>query len=208
MRALVAAVVLVGLSVLIAEADEKPIPPWTPSTLTPEKDWRLAKQPGTRLQTIGLLSYYPNNGGGYTFIERKEIAFYALPYWRSISFPLTVGAYRNELVAMVMSERLGAEWASGRLEWRVLSIIGTSKMPWGALTVYHGDMRKTTSPDALLREDTPIAQWSSEADFPFDKWSRDTANGKFRLLIMAEDRETRLKLKSIIPVLEHAEHAP
>jgi hypothetical protein len=40
--------------------------------------------------------------------------------------------------------------------------------------------------------------------FPIATSSRDTADGRFRLSIMADDRETRLKLKSITPVLEHA----
>jgi len=37
-------------------------------------------------------------------------------------------------------------------------------------------------------------------------WSRDTSDGKFQLWILPEDNETRLKLKSIRLVLEHAEH--
>jgi hypothetical protein len=43
-------------------------------------------------------------------------------------------------------------------------------------------------------------------DTPIAKWTRDTTEGKFRLSILAEDSETRLKLKSIVPVLEHGEH--
>jgi hypothetical protein len=199
---------VVGLSVPIAKAqDEKPTPPWTPSALTPENDWRLAKRSGAQPQKIGLLSYYQNNGGGYTFIEGKDIVFYAVPYWSSNSFPLTVGAYRKELITLVVNERLEGMVASGQIKWRVLSIIGRSRMPLGCQTLYRGDMRKTTSPDALLREDTPLAQWSSDAEFPFDKWSGDTPTGKVGLLLMTDDHETRLKLKSIIPVLERAEHA-
>jgi hypothetical protein len=57
-------------------------------------------------------------------------------------------------------------------------------------------MRATPGASTLLRVDTPLA-----------KWTRDTPNGQFRLSIMSDDHETRLKLKSIVPVLEHAEHA-
>jgi hypothetical protein len=45
-------------------------------------------------------------------------------------------------------------------------------------------------------------------DIPIAKWTRDTPDGQFRLSIKEEDHETRLKLKSIVPVLEHASKTP
>jgi len=184
MRAFLAAMLLVGLSVRIANAGDKPP---QPSTLTPDKDVRLAKVANAPLQKIGVLTYYPNRSGGYTFLEGTEIVFYALPYWPSTSLDFFF-----------------VESAAGRIEATPFRIIGKSKMALGCQTLYRGDMRKTMTPNALLREDTPIAQWSSDAQFPIDKWSRDTPTGKVGLLIMVKDRETRLKLKSIVPVLERA----
>src|SRR5580704_10890319 len=118
MRPFLAAALLVGLSVAIAVADDKPAPPPKSSTVPPEKDSRLAKRPGARTQKIGVLTYYANAGGGYTFSEGEHIAFYALPYWptKSLEFIL---AYRKDMDAMI---------ASGRLKWRALSTIGPSKM--------------------------------------------------------------------------------
>lgn len=74
-------------------------------------------------------------------------------------------------------------------------IIGASKVPFGGQTVYSTEMWSNGN-DGSYREDIRLASWS-----------RDTTAGKFQLSILAEDRETRLKLKSIVPVLEHAEHA-
>jgi hypothetical protein len=166
MRKTLALILLFGLSGPIAEADDKPAPPPpTLSTLAPEKDWRLAKQPDAQLQKIGVLTYYPNNGGGYTFTEDATILFCALPY----------------------------EPTTRQIENMVLSIVGPSKMPFGGQTVYRSQIIRSF--DEPHRLDTPIA-----------KWTRDSPNGKFRLSIMADDSETRLKLKSIVPVLEHAEH--
>jgi hypothetical protein len=192
MRRTLAVVLLVGLSATIAKADDKPTPPWPPSTLTPEKDWRLAKQAGGQPQKIGILTYYPNKGGGYTFVEGKHIAFYALPYMPTsheylVDVPISVrddnGITETRMVLK-----------SGRF-----STIGASPMRFGGQTVYQSGMFNAGH-DILRRYDAPIAEWS-----------RDAPDGKFRLTIMdildEEDRETRLKLKSIVPVLEHTEHS-
>src|ERR1700730_4199671 len=76
-----ALMLLIGLLVGIADADDKATATAsTGITLTPESELLLAKVAGARPQKIGILTYYPNQGGGYTFLEGREIAFYALPY--------------------------------------------------------------------------------------------------------------------------------
>jgi hypothetical protein len=65
-------------------------------------------------------------------------------------------------------------------------------MPFGGQTLYRAGTTQKPSDDRR-REDVPIA-----------KWSRDAPGDKLRLSISDEDRETRLKLKSIVPVLENA----
>jgi hypothetical protein len=178
MRPFVAAVLLVGLSVAIAKADGNPTPP--PSMVAPEDDSRLAKQTGAQPQKIGVLSYYPNNGGGYTFVEHAHIAFYSLPY-------------------MPSTYRVGvSEFQAGQVRHTtaVLGIIGTSTMARGGQTLYRSEMKEIVPGVAdRRREDAPIA-----------KWTRATPDGHFHLSIIAEDSETRVKLKSIVPVLERAEH--
>jgi hypothetical protein len=69
--------------------------------------------------------------------------------------------------------------------------IGSRTVPFGGQTIYRSEMKQISS-RVHRREDIPIA-----------KWTRDTPDGKFRLTITEGDRETRLKLKSIVPVLEH-----
>jgi len=178
MRPLLAVVLLVGLSVPIAEAVDKPTSP--PSRVAPEDDLRLAKLANTQPQTIGILKYYPNNGGGYTFVEHEHIAFYSLPYMPS-TYWVRVDVFQEGQI---------------RHTTTVLGTIGTSTMPRGGQTVYRSEMKKLVpGVDDRRREDTPIA-----------KWTRDTPDGQCRFSIIAEDSETRVKLKSIIPALEHAEH--
>jgi hypothetical protein len=174
MRPLLAAVVLAGLSVPFAEADDKSTPPPKLSRLIPANDSRLAKAKGVQPQKIGVLTYYPNNGGGHTFIQDKYIIFYALPY-----APTSCEGDDTSLMAIIR---------------RDISTIGASKMAFGGQTVYRSKMLFTPQGPSC-REDIPIAEWT-----------RDTPDGKFRLSILAEDSETRLKLKSIVPVLE--KHAP
>lgn len=70
--------------------------------------------------------------------------------------------------------------------------ISSSKVPFGGQTVYRTELYSNGS-DGFFRKDIRLAYWS-----------RDTSDGKFRLSILAEDNETRMKLKSIVPVLEHA----
>jgi hypothetical protein len=178
MRRTLALMLVVGLSATIAKADDKPAP--SASMVAPEKDWRLAQQTRTRPQKSGVLSYYPNNGGGYTFLEREQFAFYSLPYMPS-TYWVRVDEFNRGQV---------------RHTTTVLGTIGTSTMPYRGLTFYRSQMKEIPGVKMTRREDTPIA-----------KWTRDSADGKFRLSIMVEDNETRLKLKSIVPVLERAEHA-
>jgi hypothetical protein len=186
MRPFLAAVLLVGLYLSIVEGNDAPDddPPGANVTLPPDRDYRLAMLTDARSKNIGILSYYPNKGGGYTFVRGKQIVFYSLPYLPTTYVrPETKVAVRNG-------------WWNGRVVVQTLkkvSIIGTREMPFGGQTVYHSQMEAGNGPPLPRRADTPIA-----------KWTRDTPNAKFRLSIMTEDHETRLKLKSIIPVLEQA----
>jgi hypothetical protein len=147
--------VLIGiLWVAIAYADEK--------LVTPDEDSRLANLSTGPPRRIGLLSYYPNKGGGYTFLEQNKVLFYSLPY----------------------------EPTTRQVENMVLPAIGTAKVPFSGQTVYRSQFFQFELATAH-RMDTAIA-----------KWTRDSPSGTFRLSIMSDDRETRLKLKSIVPVLE------
>jgi hypothetical protein len=76
MRMTLALILVVGLSFAVAKADAKSP---SPATLSPANDSRLAKRRDAQPQKIGVLSFYPNNGGGYTFVEGTDIVFYALP---------------------------------------------------------------------------------------------------------------------------------
>ncbi len=190
MKPLLTALLSIGV-IYAAIAEDTAV---VPSTKAPAKDSRLARIKTSLPETIGVLSYYQNRGGGYTFVEGKEIVFYALPFWPTKTSEVFVGGYRKDIDAMIASGQLEAMVTSGRVGGRALSIIGGSKMPPGCLTFYRGDMRKTTPPDALVREDTPIAQWSPD--------------GSLFSITAAADSETRLKLKSIVPVLKRAEHDP
>ena len=212
MKPLCAVVLLVGLSVPIAKADEKPTaavivrpvnggqspfhPIAAPSKpVTPENDSQLAKVPEAQSQKIGILTYYPNKAGGYTFLEGKQIAFYALPY-----LPTT---YKHEAIFVSVMW-----WKRNVVESRTLKTIGTSNMPFSGQTIYRSEMKEVEDPGAhfparsRLRPRTFVRE-----DIPIAKWTRDTPDGQFRLSIMSDDYETRLKLKSIVPVLGHAEHA-
>jgi hypothetical protein len=179
-----------GLSVGIAKAsDYKPAaPPLKPSGVETEKDVRIAKLTDTQPRKIGVLTYYPNKGGGYTFLEGKEIAFYALPFMpATCQFDRIVrvlGSPKGEVVPRNIVERIN------------VSIIGTSKMPVGGQTLYRGEMH--TYFNVFVRHDIPIATWF-----------RDAPDAKIRLSITSDNHETRLKLKSIVPVLEsNSKHQP
>jgi hypothetical protein len=165
MRRTLAFIVVVGLSVGIADADDP--------TLPPEKDARLAKVADAKPTRIGILTYYPNQGGGYTFLEGREIAFCALPY-----YPTTSKAQQHVF--------------NGMLKPPVYYTIGTAQVPTGCQILYRSATRTT---------------WSGRV-IPIALWTRDSFDGTFHLSILSEDYETRLKLKSIVPVLEHAGHAP
>jgi hypothetical protein len=80
----------------------------------------------------------------------------------------------------------------GAQQSKTLGTIGPSKLPFGGQTIYRTEM-KEIGPRLHRRDDTPIAEWS-----------RDTPDGKFQLLILSAEYQTRLKLKSIVPVLEVA----
>jgi hypothetical protein len=64
-------------------------------------------------------------------------------------------------------------------------------MPVGGQTIYRGEMH--TYFNVFVRHDIPIA-----------KWACNTPDGPFRLSIKEADHETRLKLKSVVTVLERA----
>jgi hypothetical protein len=180
MRPLHAAVVLVGLCV----ADDKPT---APMMVRPENDSRLAKLWDAHLQKIGILTYFLNEGGGYTFIEAEHIEFYSLP-----NVP-TTSSIKDQVIVLVNVN--GKVTRRHVPQLRTIKTVGTSKMPFGGQTVYRLVVKEADDSSVFRREDIPIA-----------KWTRDTPDGKFRLSILAEDNETRLKLKSIVPVLERAEH--
>jgi hypothetical protein len=183
MRRILAVIVLACVSVAIARAEEKPTPPSKPSTVTPDKDVRLACLTDAQSQKIGVLTYYQNKGGGYTFMEREHIVFYALPF-----MPATC---QFDRIVRILGSPKGEVTPRNIVERIHVSIIGTSKMPVGGQTIYCGEMH--TYFNVFVRHDIPIA-----------KWFRDAPDAKFRLSILAQDNETRLKLKSIVPVLEHA----
>jgi hypothetical protein len=183
MRLIVAAVLSVGMCV----ADDKATPPFSePSAVAPEQDVRLAKLAGAQPQKVGILTYYPNEGGGYTFKEGNRLAFYALPY-----LPTRHHFLRTRLVTETRNGIINETLVAENVE---AFIVGKSKIPFGSQTIYLGVMT------------APGFSGLDGAVVPIAKWTRDTPGGKFRLSIIAEDNETRVKLKSIIPVLEHAEH--
>jgi hypothetical protein len=128
MKRLLAAVVLVGRCV----ADDAP-------TVAPEDDWRITKFTVGQPQKIGILTYYPNLGGGYTFLEHESIVFYALPFEPS--------TYKAENAAH---------------ELKTFGAIGTSKVPFGGQTIYQSEM-KPINIRLHRRDDRPIAKWSREA---------------------------------------------
>ena len=181
----IAVLLLLGLSVAIAQAHEKPTPQSKLSTATPQHDWRLAKANGVQPHKIGVLTYYPNNGGGYTFRQGERLEFYSLPY-RPTTSTIKQARIVDEVVNGKMTHRI--------IEATTIVIVGTSKMPFGGQTFYRSYMTER-DPGILVREDTPIATLS-----------RNALDGNFRLSIQDDDSETQLKLKSIRPVLEHAEH--
>lgn len=184
MRLTFALLLLVGLGISIGEADEKPGPPPKLSTVTPENDWRLAIKPGAQPQKSGLFTYFPNQGGGYTFLEGKQIALYALPYLPTL--------YQADCVEWFTETSLdGKTTRRARPTRNNLFTIGPSKMRFGSHTFYRARMKDTLTAGVRRRE-----------DFPIGKWWRDTPDGDFHLSLMVEDDETRLKLKSIVPVLE------
>ncbi|HEV3300392.1 MAG TPA: hypothetical protein VG055_12170 [Planctomycetaceae bacterium] len=172
---------VVGLSAPIAKAaDEPTATPSKSSTVRPDKDVRLACLTNAKPQKIGVLTYYQNAGGGYTFLEGKEIAFYALPY-----LPTT---YQRVQTRLVTVNRNGLIEDTAIAETVNVFTVGKSKMPFGGQTLYRPGI-----PDTFRPEHIPIAIRT-----------RATPDGDFSLSIMDEDHKTRLRLKSISPVLERA----
>ncbi len=178
MRRTLAFIVVVGLSVGTAAAHDRP----RPSAVTPAEDVRLAKVADAPPQKIGVLTYYPNKGGGYTFIEGKQILFYALPF--------TPATCRCERIVQLLGNTKGQVEAPNIVGQIDVPTIGLSPMPGGSQTIYRGEMH--TYFNLRLRHDLAIGNWV-----------RDTPDAKARLSITSDDHETRLKLKSIVPVLEH-----
>jgi hypothetical protein len=193
MRTHSALLLLIGL-MSSAVADDKPTPSAPDldpdfSNVAPENDSRLAKLKDAHPQKIGLLTYYPNNGGGYTFLDGKHIAFYALPY------ALAWDEFLKMEVFTETDEATGKVTQRQRPTTTMLGTIGSTKLPFSNQMVCRGAMVKTPI-GIVRRSDTPIASWY-----------RKSPDGKFRFSIMAEDQETRTKLKSVLPVFERAEHA-
>jgi len=183
MRMTLSLILVVGLAVAIAEADDKPASRPRPSNFIPEKDSRVAKRPGAQTQKIGVLTYYPAVGGGLTFVENGKVAFYALPY-----LPVTSEHVRT------VNRQVGKKEVPVVVAILFHATIGPSKMACGSYAIYRSELM-ADGDGGYLRQYIPVAMWS-----------RDTPDGKFRLSTMVDDSETRLKLKSIVPVLEHAEH--
>jgi hypothetical protein len=183
MRRTLSLMLLLGLWVSIVKADDKPASRPRPSNLIPEKDSRVAKRPGAQTQKIGVLAYYPTVGGGLTFSENGKVAFYALPY-----LPVTSKHERT------VNRQVGKKEVPVVVAILFHATIGPSKLPLGSYAIYRSELM-ADGEGGFLRQYIPIAMWS-----------RDTAGGQFRLSLMVDDPETRLKLKSIIPVLESAEH--
>lgn len=162
-----------------------------------EKDARLAKLTNSPPQKIGVLTYYPNLGGGYTFVQGKDIVFYALPYTPS-TYKCEVRVWQQVTLAAP-----GFNPNGGRVnvmanvtQTIVVPTIGPSKVPFGGQTIYRTEM-SDDGKDGLYRKDIRLAYWS-----------REQSDGNFLLWILPEGSEIRMKVKSIVPVLERAEHAP
>jgi hypothetical protein len=79
MRRTLALLVVVGLSVSVAVGDDKPAASGDFRTVRPENDSRLAKRTDAQPKKVGLLTYYQNKGGGYTFMRGERVEFYSLP---------------------------------------------------------------------------------------------------------------------------------
>jgi hypothetical protein len=163
--------------------DDKPVGRVDFSMIDPKNDVRLTKPKDSQPTRVGVLSYYANKGGGYTFMEGENMLFYSLPYLPT----------RDKCPVMVTVN-------GGTMQTRVavtldLFSIGTTKMPDGGQTVYRSEMKEILT-GIWRREDIPIADWSREVPY-----------ARCRLTLFDDDHETRLKLKSIVPVLERAEHA-
>jgi hypothetical protein len=159
-------------------ADDKPAASVDFRTVRPDNDSRLAKREDAQTKNVEILNYYQNKGGGYTFMRGQQVEFYSLPYMPT--------KYTSEYFVLA-PQRVSVK--------RDIWLIGTSTMPFGGQTLFRSQMRAVPGARTLLRVDTEIA-----------RWTRDTPDGPFHLSIIAEDTETRLKLKSIVPVLERAEH--
>jgi hypothetical protein len=150
-----ALILVAGLSaplaeaVSLAEAGDKT--PLASSHEPPERDMRLAKLTGAQPQRIGLLTYYPNQGGGYTFLEREHIVFYALP-----SMPAT--CQLDRIVQILGTPKGQVERINVLIVEPInVSIIGTSKMPVGGQTLYRGELH--TYFNTFIRDDIAIAKW-------------------------------------------------
>jgi hypothetical protein len=129
MRPLLAAAVLVGLAVGIADAADDPI------TVTLKNDERLVNRTGEKPKRIGILTYYPNMGGGYTFLEHEQIVFYSLPY---VSTTYKAAEYME---AVAVRDNNGKEALHFHYITVVLGTIGPSTMPYGGQTVYRSEMK-------------------------------------------------------------------
>jgi hypothetical protein len=184
MRRMLLLVLIVGLSSSTAKpSDEQPFVPDAPLG----KDFRLAPPAGVQPRKVGILTYYPNKAGGYTFVEHGKIVFYALPY-----LPNTREVERTlpPDFGTMMLYALPYISITPQVEVTVLPTIGTSKVPYQGQIIYR-------------------SQWNGfgierRADIPIAKWARDTPDGPFRFTMRDEDRLSRLKLLSIVPLLQNS----
>jgi hypothetical protein len=159
-----------------------------------ENDTRLANLTDAPPQKLGILTYYPNKGGGNTFIQGKDIVFYALPYTPS-TYKCEVRVWQRVTLGARggFNPHGGGATAMANVTQSInVPTIGPSKVPFGGQTIYRTEM-SNNGKDGFYREDIRLAYWS-----------RETSDGEFKLWILADDNETRMKVKSIVPVLETA----
>jgi hypothetical protein len=133
--------------------DDKPAGRIDFSRVDPKNDVRLTKLKDAQPTRVGVLSYYANKGGGYTFMEGEDMLFYSLPYLPSrdkCPVTLTVNGEKMQTRVKITLD---------------LFTIGTTQMPGGGQTVYRSEMKEIVA-GVLRREDIPIADWSRDVPTP------------------------------------------
>ena len=179
MRRTLAFILVVGLSVGIAAAyDRSP----RPSAVRPEEDARLAK--------VANACHLRRLACSRT-IETREAATRSSRGGISCStlFPLCPRRANVQGIVQILGNNKGQVEARNIVGQIDVPMIGLLPMPVCSQTIYRGEMH--TYFNLRLRHDLAIGEWV-----------RDTPDSKARLSITSDDHETRLKLKSIVPVLE------